>query len=124
VALQDSTKPLRSRLLAVPEYRARYLGYVREIAEKWLDWERLGPIAQKYHDLIAEDVKLDTRKLDSYEAFEKSLESAVAVPASTDAAATPGRGGFGREKLSLKDFAQRRRAYLLANPEVSKAVNP
>jgi hypothetical protein len=122
VALTDSTKPLRSRLLAVPEYRARYLGYVREIAEKWLDWERLGPIAQKYHDLIDEDVKLDTRKLDSYAAFEKSLQSAAAAPASPGAAAAPGRAGFGREKPSLKDFSQKRRAYLLSHPEVSNAV--
>ena len=27
-----------------------YLSYVREIADKWLDWKTLGPIAQKYHD--------------------------------------------------------------------------
>ena len=32
----DSNKPLISKLLAVPKLRARYLGYVRDIAEKWL----------------------------------------------------------------------------------------
>ena len=51
----------------------------------------LGPIAQKYHALIAADVKADTRKLYSYEEFQSGLE---------------GLGG-------IKAFADRRRAYLL-----------
>ena len=58
-----AAKPLRSKLLAVPALRARYLAYVREIAETWLDWKKLGPMARTYQDLIREEVKLDTRKL-------------------------------------------------------------
>src|SRR5207249_2394336 len=42
VGLNDSSKPLRSKLLAVPALRARYMTYVRDIATKWLDWNRLG----------------------------------------------------------------------------------
>jgi len=34
------SKPLRSRLLAVPALRARYLAHVRTIAEEWLDWKQ------------------------------------------------------------------------------------
>ena len=41
--MNDESKPLRSKLLAVPALRARYLSYVRDIAEKWLDWKTLGP---------------------------------------------------------------------------------
>ena len=41
VGLDDTSKPLRSKLLAVPALRARYLGYVREIADKWLDWRTI-----------------------------------------------------------------------------------
>lgn len=67
--LNDTTKPLRSKLLAVPELRTRYLGYVRTIAETWLDWTRLGPIAEGYQRLIADQVQADTRKLDSYDDF-------------------------------------------------------
>ena len=37
LAANDVNKPLISKLLAVPALRARYLGYVRDIAEKWLD---------------------------------------------------------------------------------------
>jgi hypothetical protein len=77
VMANDPNKVLISKLLAVPKLREKYLGYVRQIAEQWLDWEKLGPIAQEYHDLIAEDVKKDTRKLEGYEEFEKNLTENV-----------------------------------------------
>ena len=40
-------KPLRSKLLAVPALRARYMTYVQQIAAKWLDWNTLGPLTQQ-----------------------------------------------------------------------------
>ena len=43
VMANDPNKPLISKLLAVPSLRTRYLGYIRDIAEKWLDWKKLGP---------------------------------------------------------------------------------
>ena len=88
IGLDDAAKPLRSKLLAVPALRARYMTYVKQIATKWLDWNTLGPIAQKYQALIAADVKTDTRKLDTFEAFQTGLET-------------------------LKAFATTRRTYLL-----------
>jgi hypothetical protein len=97
----DASKPMLSKLLAVPALRERYLGYVREMAEKWLDWQRLGPLAQQYHQLIAAEVKADTRKLSRTEDFDRSI------------------GSDGRN--SLKSFADQRRAYLLAHPEIKKA---
>ena len=75
VGLNDTGKPLRSKLLAVPALRARYMTYVRDIANKWLDWNRLGPIVARYQALIRADIKMDTRKLDSFEAFEAGTES-------------------------------------------------
>jgi hypothetical protein len=63
VALNDSSKPLRSKLLAVPALRQRYLDYVRDIATKWLDWNAVQPMLKSAHDLIAAEVRLDTRKL-------------------------------------------------------------
>jgi len=92
VGLDDTTKPLRSRLLAVPALRARYLGYVRDIAEKWLDWKTLEPIVRRHQSLIASEVKADTKKLYSFEAFEERVATG---------------------EDSLKSFADRRRAYLL-----------
>jgi hypothetical protein len=38
------SKPLRSKLLAVPALRAKYLALVRDIADRWLDWNRIGPL--------------------------------------------------------------------------------
>lgn len=73
VGLDDSSKPLRSRLLAVPGLREKYLGYVRDIATKWLDWKTLGPIVEQYRALIDEDVQRDTKKLYTYEAFQSGL---------------------------------------------------
>jgi hypothetical protein len=88
VGVNDATKPLRSRLLAVPALRDRYLGYARAIATKWLDWRTLGPLVEQRQALIAADVRRDTRKLDSFEAFESGV-------------------------AALRTFAERRRAYLL-----------
>jgi len=88
VGLSDPTKPLRSKLLAVPALRERYMTYVRQVATRWLDWNTLGPLVQKYQALIAADVKADTRKLSTVEAFTSGVDM-------------------------LKSFAERRRTLLL-----------
>jgi hypothetical protein len=106
----DPNKPLLNRLLAVKSLRARYFGYMRQIAEKSMDWNKLGPIAAKYHQLIADDVKADTKKLDSYEAFEESLGGDVI----NDSASS-------QRRMDLKTFVEKRRAFLLDHPEVKKA---
>jgi len=97
--------------LAVPSLRSRYLGYVREIAEKWLVWERIEPLAKKYQALIADDVEKDTHKLYSLEAFRNGL--------TTDVEEQGGRGP--RQTMSLKSFVERRREFLLNHLEVKKA---
>lgn len=74
VGLEDSTKPLRSKLFAVPALRERYLAYCRDIAQNWLAWEKLGATARRYHDLIEAHVETDTRKLVTNEQFAGSLE--------------------------------------------------
>ena len=105
----DPKKPLLSKLLAVPALKARYLGYVQEMAEQWLDWGKLGPIAEQYRNLIADEVRADTRKLATTEAFEAGF-----------AAEAPAGGDRGPQRLSLKSFAEQRRAYLLSHPEIQK----
>jgi hypothetical protein len=69
VGLDDLSKPLRSKLLAVPALRARYLAHVREIAERWLDWNRIAPMVVEYQTLIDSEVRLDGRKLYGYDRF-------------------------------------------------------
>jgi hypothetical protein len=87
--LDDPRRPLRSKLLAVPALRERYLGYVREVATLALEWAALAPLVEGYRELIEEDVRQDTRKLYSYESFQAGFED-------------------------LRAFVERRRAFLLA----------
>lgn len=93
VNTNNANDALRSRLLAVPELRKRYLEIMLDIAETWLDWETIGPIATAMYDLIAEDVLIDTRKLTTNAAFQSGLE------------------GDGN---TLQAFFDQRRAYLLS----------
>jgi hypothetical protein len=97
VAAENPARPLLSKLLAVPALRTRYLGYVRDVADHWLDWKTLGPLVTEYQALIAADVRADTRKLDGVEGFESGA-------------------------ADLKKFADERRAFLLNHAEVKKAV--
>jgi hypothetical protein len=105
--LDDPNKALRQKLLAVPALRTRYLAYVGDIAEKWLDWNRLGPLVEKYRALIAADVARDTRKLDATEAFMTGIFGPI--------------DGTPQTATTIKGFAELRRAALLAHPEVVKA---
>ncbi|MBX3376931.1 MAG: CotH kinase family protein [Phycisphaeraceae bacterium] len=113
VALDDSTKPLRSRLLKVPALRESYLRKVRSIAQTWLDWDTLGPIAERYRALIDAEVKADTRKLSSYEAFTRSIT-----------ATQPEGEARGRNRPSLEQFTRQRREYLLNHPAIKELAEP
>jgi hypothetical protein len=92
VSQNDMNKPIISKVLAVPALRAKYLGYVREIAQKSLDWKELGPVVQQYRDLIAADVARETRKLFATEEFLRSTA----------------------DDGTLRTFVDQRRAFLLA----------
>jgi len=74
VAVNDASKPLLSKLLAVPALRTKYLGYVQDISTKWLDWAVLGPVVEQHRALIAADVAKDTKKTTSTEAFTSSID--------------------------------------------------
>jgi hypothetical protein len=100
----------------VPALRARYLSYVRTIAEQWLDWQKLGPMVEARRALIEKEVEADTRKLETYDAFKRALAVDAPAPAAPNAA--PGEG---RRQLSLKQFVEQRRKYLLERPDVKNA---
>jgi spore coat protein CotH len=92
----NAARPLIHRLLSNPEWRARYLAHVRTVADEWLDWEVLGPIAKEYQELIDAEVQQDDKKLYSYEDF------ATGTPA------------------DLERFVTQRREYLRNHPELNK----
>jgi hypothetical protein len=103
--MTNKNRPLL-KLLAVPELRTRYLRYVKDIAENWLNWKKLGPIVEKYRELIAADVKTDTRKLHSTAEFTSD---------------TFGKGdGTAVDGRTLKGFCEQRRTHLLNLPEIKK----
>ena len=106
VAIDDPIKPLRSRLLRVPALRERYLGYVRDIATNWLDWTKLEPLVDQYRALIAEEIKADAHGLYGFQGFESG-------------------------PVSIKRFADERRAFLLqcsligsGSPESTRSSRP
>jgi hypothetical protein len=104
-------KPLLSKLLKAPGLQDRYLAYIKAIAETWLDWKKIEPIAKEYQGLIAEDIKTETRNLYPYEAFAASL--------STDTEEQGPRGP--RRSMSLKSFVEQRRKFLLEHEKVKAA---
>jgi hypothetical protein len=90
--IDNPARPLISRLLAVPALKARYTGYVNQIAQKWLDWNVLGPMVARHRALIESEVIKDTKKLSANDAFASGIDGEVG---------------------SLKEFAAKRREFLL-----------
>lgn len=111
VALEDPTKPLRSKVLAVPKYREQYLANLKELAEKSLDWKVLGPVVAAHRELIYDEMKIETRGIVSFEAFDE-------VTAAKAEDSKPEAGG--RARMTLKDFAQQRQQFLLEGKSDNK----
>jgi spore coat protein CotH len=109
VGLENARMPLRSKLLAVPKLKEKYLQCVRTIAEQSLTWDELGPIITSARQLLDKEVSADTRKLNSYENF------LVATNPELPAEGTPRQG--------LRNYIDLRRAFLLKNSAVA-AVSP
>ena len=99
VALDDPSKPLRSKLLAVPSLRAKYLKNLRTIAESSLNWKKLGPVVAQYRTLLEKEIAADTRKLTTTETF-------LHVTSDETENGQPLSG-------TLRDFAERRSKFLL-----------
>ena len=95
--------PLRSKLLANPTLKTRYLQFVRQIAREQIAWEKMKPLVSQAKDLIESEVKADTRKLVTFDAFAKATDLDSPTKAS-----------------SLREFAEKRSAYLLDHPAIKE----
>jgi spore coat protein CotH len=115
IGLDDAGKPLRSKVLAVPSLRARYLQHVHTLAEKSLDWNSLGPVVAEFRSLIEHEVEADTRKLSSFGDFQK----ATADKPVRDSDDEPRR--FGPRHVPLRTFVDQRRQFLLNHAAVRAA---
>ncbi len=123
IGLEDARKPLRSKVLAVPSLRTRYLQHVHTIADKSLDWKTLGPVVAQYRSLIEKEIEADTRKLSSFDRFQKATADSVAKDGKAPADAEPPRRfGPPHNDLGLRAFADQRREFLLKHEAVKAAV--
>ncbi len=107
--INNDRMPLRSKLLAVPRYRQRYLEYVRTLAEKSLTHQNLAKVIANYQQLIGTEVKLDTRRTSSYDQFTKAT-----APLNANLSPVPG---------SINEFIQVRRDFLLQHDEIKTVAS-
>jgi spore coat protein CotH len=125
----DSGKPLLSKLLAVTSLRQKHLGYIRDIAENWLQWDKIRPLARQMQSLIEADIKTDNHKLGTTQAFINGLDQTSSGSGFGDGrggfgGGRGGRGGFGGASMSLKSFVEQRSAYLLGLQQIKQVPLP
>ena len=91
--------------MRVPELRERYLDYIKEMSERWLDWERFSELAEYYQSSIKDIIAVDNHKHFSTEEFTTALtvddDYIYSRPGSP-----PG--------ISLKSYVEQRREFLLS----------
>ncbi len=100
---ENTMRPVISRLLGVPEWKARYIAHVQTVVDEWLNWEVMEPVIREYHNQIAAEVEKDNKKLYDYNSFLESID----------------REGV-RRTPSFKVFVTQRRDNLLNHPELNK----
>ena len=101
--IDNDMRPAISRLLNIPEWKARYIAHVNTVVDEWLNWDVLEPVITEYRNLIDEDVREDDKKLYSYEDFGKSID-----------------GEQGGRAPSFKQFVTKRREFLKNHTELNK----
>ncbi len=123
IGLDDPRKPLRSKILAVPSFRQKYLQNIHILAKEDISWERLGSQIEFLRNLIEKEVKDDTRKLERYDEFLEATAPDLRTPPPEGSRNRPGgqmRRGPGA--IPLREFAEKRSRYLLENAEVKSSI--
>ncbi|TVP95142.1 MAG: hypothetical protein EA381_19375 [Planctomycetaceae bacterium] len=143
VGLDNPRMPLRSKVLAVPEFRRQYLENLRTLAEKSMTWEAVAPVVASYRELVAEEVAAETRKLGTLEAFlnatsdstasddttsdratSSDAERAGRETAATEPAPAFGPPRFGPRQVPIREFMETRSRYLLRRTAELLAESP
>lgn len=105
----SSTKPVLSRVLAVPELRQRYMAHYRT-ARGNLSWDYFQPIFSAHQALIDAAVQADPKRLYSYEHFLQNVTTQVTLP---------GGGLAGGNIVGLQQFINSRVSTLAAVAELN-----
>ena len=100
---ENTMRPVISRLLGIPEWRARYVAHVQTVVDEWLNWVVMEPVIKEYHTLIDEAVEKDDKKLYDYNSFQVSVD-----------------GEGVRRTPSFKVFVTQRLDNLRNHPELKK----
>lgn len=111
-------RPLIAKLLEVPAYVERYHGFIKELAEGYLDPATFEARAREVQALLDPYVQRDPTKFVTYEQFKASLEGgAVADPAPAQGAAQGQNrmqgGMMGGNAIGLLTFVEQRVANVL-----------
>ena len=78
-----STKPVLSRTLQFPDWKARYVAHFRTVIEESFSWAELGGLVTKYQNMIAQDVAKDTKKIYTTAQFTENVTKDIRVGMST-----------------------------------------
>jgi hypothetical protein len=105
----STTKPVLSRVLAVPELRQRYMAHYRT-ARANLSWAYFAPIFSAHQALIDAAVQADPKRLYSYEHFLQNVTTQVTLP---------GGGLAGGNIVGLQQFINSRVSTLAAVAELN-----
>lgn len=89
--------PLLNRVLAVPQYRQRYLAHMRTLIAELLDTTTAHAMLDQYRAMIDSIVQKDPKKLYTYQRFTTEIDS-------------------------LKNFMRQRKNYLLSNTEIAQVA--
>ncbi len=109
VALEDTGKPLRSRLLKVPTLREKYLAHVKELATSALEPEAFAARIAELRKLIENRIAVETRGLSDLAGF----QALTAPMGASSVAPSEAAGPRMRPRTSLNAFAKSRREFLL-----------
>jgi len=93
--IDEERAALSSKMMAVPEWRAKYLDHCRELRDTWVDWNKIGPIVAKWRKMIEPIVAKDDKGLYGYDAFKAALGEG--------AGRTPGLEKFFKERRKFLD---------------------
>lgn len=70
---QLDKRPLLQKIFQYDEYKNEYLDYACDFIQTKFNLDNLGPTVLRWHNLIDETYKNDPNRLNSYEAFQRSL---------------------------------------------------
>ena len=72
-------RPLVSKVIVHPEWRARYIAHMRSMIDDFYNWKYAGPIITQYQKLIEAEVQKDPLKLYPFSQFKTSVTTDLQV---------------------------------------------